>query len=590
MSLYYERIASLSSIAAVSKAVQFAGGPENMRGHRYSCGFLFLYELFTRTVKCRLAGGNSHTYSMLMLQLIEDKHSGGLMGSILHILSQNPDICQELALRYKDTRQTKSCEMRTVPTMHEKAVPLHDLFVNVVKLFKEKDLAGKLNWPPERETFPKLANPPANLRVYVTERNDMLSAPKSELPACLLLDHSPDCQITNFACDAQPVALGPINSAALYTTASEIAALEREDKESLAAFCDKPLSVLGLEQYLVSEAMAASPAQLPFRADDHPHAQSPIAKTTLKRMKEHMSTFSAVQSKRRVTKLKCIAQITASGSSGDVASARSTLLKLQGSLLQLRNLSVGYVKAAIPIITNAANHVELSAPSAAVPKNPAEQIQRLKYSLMLKSHNRTQLWFQYICCSLLSVRQHQEWLKLNPFVSKDTYDVAIQLLVRTLFHAVRVGQVNRCLEDISGLLSLLDKADGGNSSSSSNNNNSNNSNKRNTIVVESESFGFEEEPESGSGGSSPTKAAAAIDSHLIVELEQKADSLIRNLTAARAYVDAKTKCIDPRFLIFEFQANVILRDRQVDLVRKFVSAVKNDRRDIVEQMIMVSRV
>ena len=531
---------------AVQKAVNFCSSPDNMQGNRCYMGFLFLYEIFTGSVKCRVAGGSAHTYAHLVLQLYDDKHSGGIMGSILHILSHNPTLCRELALRFKDTRQTKSCDFRTVPTAQEKAVPLHDLFTTIVKLFKEWDVANKLIWPMAREAFPKLSLPPTTLRVYPTERVDMTSSPSAAtLPACLLMDHSPDCQISNFACSSRPVSLKPLNYAALFATPSEVNVLEREDAKDLAAFCGRPLSVLGLSDYLITEPMAVTSEQLPFSADDHPNAQSTIAKTTLQRMKDHTSMYSKILSKRNVERLRCVAELSTSGS--DTKNARATLAKLQTALLQLRNQSVTYVKAAIPVITNAANHVELEPQSpGAVPENIGDLSRRHIYNLLLKSRSRTQLWFHYICCSLLSVDEIKEWSKLNPFVTQETYDVATQLLLRTLFHATRVGQVNRCLEDITGLSALLAAA-------------------------------------TKAAGASPT-----IPQNMMVELEQKADSLVRNLTASRAYVDNTTWQIDPRFLIFEFQANVLLRDRQVELVRKFVKAVRADQRDIVEQMIMVS--
>ena len=80
----------------------------------------------------------------------------------------------------------------------------------------------------------------------------------------------------------------------------------------------------------------------------------------------------------------------------------------------------------------------------------------------------------------------------------------------------------RCLEDIAGLLSL--------------------------VAVGAEAYGFDAPPELP-----------------LTELDQKGDSLVRNLTGGRAYVSSGA--YDPRFLIFEFQSGVLLRSRQVCTTR-----------------------
>jgi hypothetical protein len=117
----------MSSVAATERAISFVQSPENMKGHQHTAGFLFLYELFTRTTKCRLAGGSAHMYAVLLLQTYEDTHSGGMLGSILHTLAYNPAICADPRLKFKDTRRTKSSEICTMPTEQEKNTPLNDL-------------------------------------------------------------------------------------------------------------------------------------------------------------------------------------------------------------------------------------------------------------------------------------------------------------------------------------------------------------------------------------------------------------------------------------------------------------------------------
>ena len=87
----------------------------------------------------------------------------------------------------------------------------------------------------------------------------------------------------------------------------------------------------------------------------------------------------------------------------------------------------------------------------------------------------------------------------------------------------------------------------------------------------------------GDSGALADKAKTALP---LSEIDQKADSLVRTLLAGRAYVDHVTNTYDPRFLIFEFQSNILLRDRQIGLVKRFVDSIRGKKHDIVEQMIM----
>jgi hypothetical protein len=93
------QINSLSTVAAVDRACSYFKESESMDGSTHNAGFLFLYELFTRTVKCRVYGGSSHALACMLLQQYGDSRGGGLMGSILTALANNPDICGDPSLR-----------------------------------------------------------------------------------------------------------------------------------------------------------------------------------------------------------------------------------------------------------------------------------------------------------------------------------------------------------------------------------------------------------------------------------------------------------------------------------------------------------
>jgi hypothetical protein len=84
---------------------------------------------------------------------------------------------------------------------------------------------------------------------------------------------------------------------------------------------------------------------------------------------------------------------------------------------------------------------------------------------------------------------------------------------------------------------------------------------------------------------------------LAAGLNQKSAALAALLAAKRAFITPPKETsdglarYDPRFLVFEFTWNLLLRARQVELVREFAAAVKQppstrQGSGIVRQMIM----
>lgn len=69
------------------------------------------------------------------------------------------------------------------------------------------------------------------------------------------------------------------------------------------------------------------------------------------------------------------------------------------------------------------------------------------------------------------------------------------------------------------------------------------------------------------------------------ELNLKALTLGEGLLTRRQYVDESSASYDPRFLLFEFTHNIILRKAQVEMVNKLVDSLRLGK-PIVEQMLM----
>ena len=114
-----------------------------------------------------------------------------------------------------------------------------------------------------------------------------------------------------------------------------------------------------------------------------------------------------------------------------------------------------------------------------------------------------------------------------PFLSEANAESIFDLVVAIILHASRVGQINRCLSEARGLLKLL-------------------------------------QPRGGDYGDAPKHASAAS------AITLKAQTLAEIILTERHYV-AEDGTYDPRFLLFEFTHNLVLRQPQVQLVAAMVN-------------------
>ena len=134
------------------------------------------------------------------------------------------------------------------------------------------------------------------------------------------------------------------------------------------------------------------------------------------------------------------------------------------------------------------------------------------------------LWLALIIGTTLSSKGFQELKKLNPFLS-DLQIKTIESLTAALMLVVnRFGQLARCISDCAELLELLKK------------------------------------------GSS--RDAIELSSY----------SLAKQLCTKRYYIAKNSDggySYDPRFLVFEFMHDIVLRKSQVELVEEFKRAIDN---------------
>ena len=169
------------------------------------------------------------------------------------------------------------------------------------------------------------------------------------------------------------------------------------------------------------------------------------------------------------------------------------------------------------------------------------------------------LWFEYIVTSLLSTQMDADFKLVNPFLTPAQVSVIRDICAAVMLHTNRIGQLNRSLVDAWDLLKLLK-----------------------TLAKHAAP------PMMNAPSQLP------VDSTLKQALILKATTLASGLATKRFYLrelrrDAKNIPVfgyDPRFLVFEFSDNIILREAQVLLIEKFMNKINVENKSMCTQMLM----
>jgi len=199
-----------------------------------------------------------------------------------------------------------------------------------------------------------------------------------------------------------------------------------------------------------------------------------------------------------------------------------TLLK---KLLERHSLDGRFITRTTKTLLRLANHVNPNPPRNASPAEEYNHRQRLSVLLARDKGQVPMLWLALIIGTILSSKGFEELKKLNPFLS-DLQIKTLESLTAALMLVVnRLGQLARCISDCVELLSLLRK------------------------------------------GSSQDA------------IELSSDALAKQLCTKRHYITKSSNSggfvYDPRFLVFEFMHDIVLRKSQVDLIEEFKIAIVN---------------
>jgi hypothetical protein len=316
--------------------------------------------------------------------------------------------------------------------------------------------------------------------------------------------------------------------------------------QDLDAFAAAPLSVLGLDDWVergpggvekVSEGLC-------FDVQEHPDAQTKVARDMHSRLVCDMKEYADEHNSSFVTLCKFLQAPQAllahdTQQTPELIQASVQLDNLIRCLERQRVSDMNYVLSSLPLVITAANTV----PIASLDRD--EERRRRLFLLRRAAGCECNIGLGLLFCSVISSKSAQDLNRLNPYI--ENTDNVLNLIVSSILHASRVGQVNRCLNEAKELQAEL-------------------------VALSVPSTSRDN-----------TKVKQALE-----RVAHKAGTLANLLSTKRHYMQ-KTEGLrytyDPRFLLFEFTWNMVLRKGQIELVHEFIGNVRAGK-PLVKQMLM----
>eukprot|EP00756_Hemistasia_phaeocysticola_P010308 Hpha_TRINITY_DN15008_c2_g11::TRINITY_DN15008_c2_g11_i2::g.123952::m.123952 len=541
----------LDSVAMLSRAWVSGGGAGKASMMEGSVNFLFLYEL--------LVGETTVTVR-------KDPVDGRcLFWMFVPLLRQKVDIRREPGLRYL---LAAAHAIKANPTLQlpEWAPPR-----------REKEVRRCVTWDSGVAAFDEFQN---TLRTFLTERSARARdaarlgadvsgeswvgdiAPPKKVPPCppctagdtmpvltLLSTRSRHEALLQTACLPR---LSDVGCSTRIVDSRDTATLcgglqlKAGTPQMLTAFAGMPLSTTpGFEKTVANETreqqgLAAVAAQLPFEISQHPAAHNIVAEKMMHRLAADAKDFARhVNTKRDPVVQGLDSNAISSGGYAAFSRSADSIACFLGAVDAVRMNDESSLAQALSALLAAVNEV------------PEDSAQGLAYKLRRYAGAEVELWLEYVLGSLLSSSMDEDITKLNPFLSTEALQKVANTAIISILLASRLGQGNKARTELGHLLRLL-----------------------------------------GRQATSPEQGRLS-------ELRQQVGQTAKTLTMERAYLcedlkrgrggDAQSGAqryfLDPRFLLFEFTWNIVLRKEQIEMVNTFMSKLHRGESH-VRQMIM----
>lgn len=287
----------------------------------------------------------------------------------------------------------------------------------------------------------------------------------------------------------------------------------------------------------------------------HESASSAVAKSMLERMTADVAAYAADENARLEGRINGLGDVDlASFFTGDNAKAmqeaKASLSTLLATMKGIRNEDARSISDVIPLLRHAANYVQLDHGDEV-----HERLDRTLFVLKQACRQVPEITVEFLFGATLSSTGEMDIANLNPYLTPRTLNLLLRLIGVTMLRANRVGHANRCIGMCVRLLGLVDKA-------------------LKTEPSERCNFADTLLPQIAQASAALADGLQS-QRHFMAEVE---DPTLKS-TPKEVHVH-----YDPRFLIFEFVWNILLRQKQVEIVNMFREGLK-DGQSKVKQMV-----
>lgn len=320
--------------------------------------------------------------------------------------------------------------------------------------------------------------------------------------------------------------------------------------EEVALFSGAPLLVQEIQTLVEKETVKeVVSATLPFDVDRNPESRTPIAVDMLNRLKKDTRGYAESQKGRTLSVVKGLA----TNDINDFGDAKKTKLTnakmvldiISAKLVSLRDADRAKVSQKLRLVVESCEKVDDRDP------NPIES--RLRFELARLADQRPTLRLAHITSMIMSSTSESDMLRVNPYIHPTTMQEVVDSVVEVLLRTSRVRHASRAIDQIRKIKERLQKVK--------------------DLLEKSKTATF----------SSTTTTDEKMGS-MLAYLHIQARSLASLLTTKRQFI-GKNSSFDPRFLVFEYVFDIVLRPRQVEIVRSFRESVLSNQ-SRVQQMIM----
>lgn len=498
-----------------------------------SNGFLQYYEMLTGTTKVRIGSIDcAKDLALLMFPLCyEARRPESALGHLMHYLINNPNVWSKLP-KFNRTSKT-SFETR-----------MTQIYTSIMQQ------AGTNNRPVSDPPIPK------NLRSFTREmsvvpRPETRANPFTPISETRILP-----VLSNTDCSKRVWSIYDVKL--LVAEPSEKVALSSEVREMLVK---QPLACVVPSGFLVfldrAEQKSAKVGEdLPFDLGMHPAGTTTVAKNMIGRLAQDMKDFATQENQTKFARIQplnseSVVTSVVREKGAALAGVVDQLNNLQAELVKLRDEDSLFVTHALTVAERTVNSTSTdtisSSKTRSLTSNHNQQFAESVMHLRRIANQEAHIGLAYMISCIACTTADRDWIQLNPFLSKERCEAVLNVVVTSLLRANRIGHVNRASESVKELIALLAKA----------------------------------QHLSSDDDDVTRNAREALTASII----QKSDSLAGILATKRVYINPATYEYDPRFLIFEFTWNLVLRSRQRALIEEIHSSICDDR-SIVKQMIM----